>query len=233
MVTVFALVGCDVVESDRPDGPVADFTWKVSDNRSTVEFINLSANANHYEWKFPGGLRSTQIDPVFGFGMAGLHNVTLLAYESGDTPVDSITRKILIKPSRVWIDSVIVEAIPFHDPSRYSWDELTGPDLFYRLMRPNGSSETSSFSHPVNDLTPSQLPVGWKYSGNGFFLNTWDQTYRIEVVDMDDAYATSAQNDLIGEVRFLVSDLIDYHNYPTIVNLNDDSLKVRIVLKWE
>ena len=235
LVTGFlALNGCDVTDDKHPEGPVADFSWSDENlGPSVLAFHNLSANADRFVWCFPGGLSSTVSDPVFGFSGSGIQSVTLIAFESASSRVDSLTRTITIMPSRFLLDSVIVEQIPFKSPMGEGWDGLTGPDLYYLLYKHSGMYEAGSFLYPFEDLRQEQLPVGWKYTYNGYFLSDWDYDYRIDVLDKDNNNSDRTYQTLIGSVSFRVRDLIENHGFNRSFTFNDDSLRVRIVVKWE
>ncbi len=233
-LVVFTLIGCGVTDTRKNDRPVADFTWSDEGRGPTaISFHNLSANADRFLWRFPGGLTSPTSDPVYSFGSSGVHNVTLIASDESTGRVDSLTRTLTIMPSRFLLDSVIVGQIPFRNPRGSSWDDLTGPDLYYIVYKPNGAYESSSFQYRTEDLRPEQLPISWKYAYPGELLREWDFLYRIDLMDKDDDRSSSRYQELIGSVSFRVRDLIDQGGYRRSFTMRGDSTEVRIVIRWE
>ena len=55
--------GCDDDEAVLPE-VLAGFTYTTDQDTGTVTFINISENANTYEWDFGDGSTSTQINPI-------------------------------------------------------------------------------------------------------------------------------------------------------------------------
>ncbi len=233
LVTALVFIGCGVDKANRPDGPVADFTWSSQSGPSVFAFHNLSVNADRYYWRFPGGLFSTNSDPVFGFSGSGVQSVTLIATETSTSRVDSLTRTLTIMPSRFLLDSVIVEQISFTNSSGNAWDDLTGPDLYFILKKPSGRNESESFSYPFEDTRPEFLPVGWKFSSAGYYLSDWDFNYSIDILDKDGNSPSDYYNDTIGSVSFRIRALVESNGYGRIFTLQSGTIRVRIVVKWE
>ncbi len=61
----------------------------------TVQFNNISTNANTYLWKFGDGATSTLSAPLHAYAANGAYNVRLIAY-GGSCGIDSITKNSFI-----------------------------------------------------------------------------------------------------------------------------------------
>lgn len=228
------IVGCGVEEPNRPDGPVADFTWKGKMRTDgQIDLINLSVNADRFRWRFPNGAISSQINPSTIIYWTGKQPVTLIAYNTETSREDSLTREILIHPGSVYLDSVIVEGIPFNNRDGASWDELTGPDLYFVLHRPGNYNETWSFDYVFNDCQEDQLPIGWHFTNYGYYLPDWNFNYQLDIIDKDTRISAPDYNEIIGIVHFRVRDLTGNDDYDKSITLISGSTKVRIVVRWE
>jgi hypothetical protein len=78
-ILIFALSfnGCDDDEAVLPE-VLAGFTYTINQDIGTVNFINISENANTYEWDFGDGTTSKQINPVKTYS-TGEYTVVLKA----------------------------------------------------------------------------------------------------------------------------------------------------------
>ena len=75
-------------------GPSADFAYDYTIGTTTVNFNNLSAEANAYEWNFGDGNFSTETNPAHDFGTDGIYTVELVAFN--DCSSDTIEYEIEI-----------------------------------------------------------------------------------------------------------------------------------------
>jgi gliding motility-associated-like protein len=91
-----------------PDVVDADFSFDgVYCTGSTINFSNLSTNAESYTWTFSPGNISTEANPQFVFSAAGTYPVTLVANNQLSCNVnDQITRNIVIEEAPVLINPV-------------------------------------------------------------------------------------------------------------------------------
>ncbi|WP_350294041.1 PKD domain-containing protein, partial [uncultured Croceitalea sp.] len=91
-VLTFSFFGCEEDEAVLPE-VITGFTFTQSATTGTVTFINISEEAQRYEWDFGNGQTSTEINPVRTFE-EGTFTVTLQAFNiSGASGVfeDEIT----------------------------------------------------------------------------------------------------------------------------------------------
>lgn len=83
LVIVFFLYGC---QKDVPPAPVARFEYR--ENAATRDgaqytFVNLTTNAQTYNWTFGDGGSSSEQHPTYVFKKNGTYNVTLKATGEG------------------------------------------------------------------------------------------------------------------------------------------------------
>ena len=96
-------------EKDEPSDyyvntPIAGFSWTGNDGPApvTVQFINISENADQFEWDFDDGSVSTQTDPQHTFYNSSSEpknfNVILKATDSNTGLFQRRSRVIVIQP---------------------------------------------------------------------------------------------------------------------------------------
>jgi len=81
--------------------PNADFkTSKIfTVTNDTIKFTNLSSDADHYQWEFNDGTRSTEKSPVHIYSKEGDYLVVLYAFSKNGKKSNSFSQKISIGPS--------------------------------------------------------------------------------------------------------------------------------------
>ena len=77
LILTLSLIGCEEDDNNYPI-VVAGFTYTLNEDTGAVTFINISKNANTYEWDFGDESSSTLINPVKVFPN-GTYNITLKA----------------------------------------------------------------------------------------------------------------------------------------------------------
>ncbi|WP_422079394.1 PKD domain-containing protein [Ulvibacterium sp.] len=75
---VLSFSGCDDDDDTNLPQVVAGFTFTQNEDTGTVTFINVSEEANSYEWDFGNGDTSTEVNPIVTFAN-GTYNVKLEA----------------------------------------------------------------------------------------------------------------------------------------------------------
>jgi len=63
----------------------AEFAWELTGNPGEVQFTNMSANAQSYEWNFDDGKQSTQESPLHVYEQNDTYIVTLKALATGQS----------------------------------------------------------------------------------------------------------------------------------------------------
>ena len=159
----------------------------------------------------------------------GHYTVTLTASNNITGKSNVMSKSIVITPGKVYLQKVIVDAIPFSDANGAGWDFGSGPDLYFTLS----DSVDNVFYTPgtyFTDLIPSGLPVQWNLT-SAYQLQNWSKTYYINLWDYDPVGA----DDYIGYANgFKVIQEVNA-NYPTTVSLQNTSgtIKVRLILRWQ
>jgi PKD repeat protein len=107
IIAVLAFSSC--TEKEDPSDyyvntPIAGFTW-TGNNRPapvTIQFVNLSENANQFEWDFGDGQKSTENEPEHTYHNGGLepknYLVVLKATDAYSGLYQRISRVIVIQP---------------------------------------------------------------------------------------------------------------------------------------
>lgn len=212
--------------------PVASFNYGGSmETPATITFQNTSQNADSYLWDFGDGTASTLANPSKTYNTKGTYIVKLTVNNIATGKSNQISQNLTITPGKVFLQRVIVDAIPFTDNGGVGWDIGSGPDLFFTIIDSvkNVVYEIGTY---YEDLTPSGLPVQWDLSPELEFLkSSWNKTYFIDLWDYDPIGA----NDEIGSTNgFKITQQINA-NYPTTVSLQNTTgtIKVRLILKWQ
>lgn len=100
---------CACTEEDAPSDqyvnkPLAGFSWTGNDKPApvTIHFVNLSENANQFEWDFGDGASSTSYEPEHTYQNTGIEPKNLLvvlkATDSYTGLYQRISRVIVIQP---------------------------------------------------------------------------------------------------------------------------------------
>ena len=74
-ILAISVIGCENEDAERPQ-VVAGFTYTLNEETGLVTFINISENANTYEWSFGDNTNSTEINPVHIYA-SGTYTVVL------------------------------------------------------------------------------------------------------------------------------------------------------------
>ncbi|NNK11954.1 MAG: PKD domain-containing protein, partial [Flavobacteriaceae bacterium] len=77
-VLAIAYLGCEDVTNMFPDVTSA-FTYTINEDTGTVTFLNVSEEADNYQWDFGDGTTSTEINPIKTYAESGTYTVTLRA----------------------------------------------------------------------------------------------------------------------------------------------------------
>lgn len=107
MLYLFFAVAC--TEENVPDDPyinkpLAGFSWTGNDKPApvTIQFVNISENANQFEWDFGDGGYSTAFEPQHTYHNTGTEPKNLLvvlkATDSYTGLYQRISRVIVIQP---------------------------------------------------------------------------------------------------------------------------------------
>lgn len=158
-ILAIAFTGCEDDDVVLPK-VIAGFTHTIGADTGTVTFINISENAQKYEWDFGDGNSSTLINPVKTYA-SGTYTVTLKAKNvagASDTFEDAITISI---PLAIGFPVTFDDANVAYDVDTFngaSFQIIDNPDL-------SGANDTAS---KVGEITNS----GAAYEGINFDLGT-------------------------------------------------------------
>ena len=138
---VVSFIGCD--EDDEANLPevVAGFTYTLDEETATVTFINISEEANSYEWDFGDGTSSKEINPIKTYTESGTYAVSMEASNvAGASEIfeDEITIVIL--------DSITLPVTFDNNTVDYSVSVFGGAS-FEIVANPDASGSNTSASN--------------------------------------------------------------------------------------
>ena len=150
-ILVLTFLGCEDDEEIKLPTVTAGFTFDLIESTGTVSFINISENAQKYEWDFGNGITSTEINPTVTF-TSGEYAISLKASNvagASDTFEDQLIISMPEPP---------VLPIDF-DGTNVDYDVIEGDNI--------GFSVTSNPETANNNSTN----VGQLIAGGGQFQN--------------------------------------------------------------
>lgn len=103
--------------------------------------------------------------------------------------------------SKVYLNKIEVNAIPFVDANNNTWDLSNGPDCYVVLAESTTGDEASFKDYKIDDVQSQQLPIWWSLTTPGQL--DFAATYMVTVYDADSPDA----DDNIGFNTFTLSDL--------------------------
>jgi len=200
----------------------ADFTMPATSvTNAAITLENHSQNAGRSHWILGDGRVSDLTSPVVNYFEYRIFSVTLIAYSRDERRSDTLSKTILINPSKVYLDSISVFQYPPLDPSNRAWDPDDGPDLMWTMDTPSGAT----ISSPV--IENALLPADWRIPNAALLLENWDFPYLLRFYDFDAPAMV-----LMGTVGFTTNQLPVGGTYPREKIFQNDQMRVRIVVHW-
>lgn len=193
---------------------------------STVQFTNNSTVSADYLWDFGDNTTSHQASPSHVYTKGGIYTVTLTVSKDGAT--SKATKTVNIQsPTSVKIISISVTQMPFLDTNGSSWDNNSGPDVYFTFA--DNASNILFTSPVINDILPSSLPLLWTLSPT-YQITNFATNYQIAVYDKD----SPDPDDYIGGYSFNLSTLPN-SGYPTTytIQTSGSPLQLKLTLQWQ
>ncbi|MGD1947574.1 MAG: PKD domain-containing protein, partial [Croceivirga sp.] len=155
IILVLTFLGCEDDDNGTALPAVtAGFTFDLVQGTGTVSFINISEDANTYEWDFGNGTTSTEINPTVTFP-SGTYTIGLTASNvagASDSFEDTITISIPEPPAPL--------ALPIDfDGANVSYDAIVGDNIGFSIV-----------TNPEMD-NGNTTNVGEMVAGGGQFQN--------------------------------------------------------------
>ena len=126
------------------DDPVADFDYQIDE--LTVDFDNLSADADSYLWDFGDGETSTATNPFHIYDEDGIYDVTLTAFNDCGTDFYSVEIEIITQPIADF-DANPTEGCDPMEVEFINYSSANATSFFWSF--PGGSPPTSTSFEPV------------------------------------------------------------------------------------
>ncbi|WP_394749935.1 PKD domain-containing protein [Spongiimicrobium salis] len=142
-----SIVGCEEDDDGNLPQVEANFTFTLNEATGTVTFLNISEEAQSFEWNFGDGTTSTQVNPIKTFS-SGTFTVTLTASNvagASDTFEDELTVVVL---------EDIMLPISFDDPTVNNQVTAFGGASFAVVENPDLSGTNDQASN-VGAITNS------------------------------------------------------------------------------
>ncbi|UJH67530.1 PKD domain-containing protein [Allomuricauda sp. SCSIO 65647] len=140
MILAMSFLGCeDDDDANKLPEIIARFTQTFIEDSGTVTFINLSENADSFEWNFGDGTTSTEIDPVKTYE-TGTYTVTLTASNNAGASSTFEDQLVIVVPES------ITTPITFDD-SNVNYDVGTFGGAAFEIVAnpaPGGSNDVAS-----------------------------------------------------------------------------------------
>lgn len=211
----------------RPD-PVADFTWSgTTVTPAQVNFANNSRNADAYYWDLGDGRTSIQLAPSITYTTYGSYTITLIARANDSQKSDTLVKVLTITPGKVYLESIILDQMPFVDGAGAGWDLATGPEVYFSLLDAGGTPIV--VSQYYQDVTPNQLPLQWTATAPGTRMSDWSGQLSFLYYDYDDG----SNDDFIGGIGFRINTLIAARGYLRSYSLQAAGITMRMGVRWE
>ncbi|MEM1339932.1 MAG: PKD domain-containing protein [Bacteroidota bacterium] len=161
VILVFTFLGCeDDDEGEALPAVTAGFTFDLIPNTGSVSFINISENADTFEWDFGNETTSTEINPTVTF-VSGTYTVSLTANNvagASATFEDEITISIPEPPGPV--------ALPIDfDATNVAYDAIVGDNIGFSIVTnpETGNGNTTNVGQMVaggGQFQNVQFPLG-------------------------------------------------------------------------
>ena len=189
----------------NPDA-AADFDFTITD--ATVEFNNLSTNADSYVWFFGNGTMSMEENPVVTYMQIGTYEVSLIA--SGVCGVDTFVQEVVISVEEP-IAFFIAEEREGCAPFEVAFSDLsTGNPTSYQWTFEGGDPMTSTLPNPIVTYNESGIYDVTLTVGNGAGSHTFLATQYIAVFDVPVAEFSASANELAVTFINMSTDADDY-----------------------
>jgi len=208
--------------------PVADFIYSGNNIPApcTVTFNNISTNASSYTWDFGDNSTSSQRSPQHTYTMGGVYTVKLTATGEGGSNTISKTVNIQNAPTKCFIKSVTLNAMPFTDGAGAGWDPFDGPDVFIQIKNDAGTILFDATSARKENIGSTNLPIKWNIA-TPLEISPLNVRSNIYLYDYD----SFDPNDLIGGVGFFPSSFTP--GYPNTATVTFQGVTFVLELQWQ
>ncbi|MEM9001476.1 MAG: PKD domain-containing protein, partial [Bacteroidota bacterium] len=160
LILAISFLGCEDDDDTNLPAVVAGFTFTQNNDTGTVTFINISEEADSFQWDFGDGESSTEINPIKTY-VTGTYTVSLTASNAaGDS--DTVTDELTIV-----VPEPIMVPITFDD-TNVNYDVATFNGAAFEIVANPDVSGTNDKESNVGQITNS----GSEFEGIFFDLGT-------------------------------------------------------------
>ncbi|TAI49792.1 PKD domain-containing protein, partial [Flagellimonas allohymeniacidonis] len=163
LILAVSFLGCE--DDDDANGlpeVLAGFTQTIIENTGVVTFINISENADAFEWDFGDGTTSTEIDPIKTFE-SGTFTVTLTASNAAGASSTFEDELVIVIPNPITLP------ITFDDANvDYDGNSGTFGGAAFEIVANPDESGTNAVASEVGQITN----IGAAFEGFFFNLGT-------------------------------------------------------------
>jgi len=173
--------------------PIANFNYTGDDHQAPclVTFTNSSENGTVYNWDFGDGISTTETSPSHVFTSGGVYSVKLIT-KNAEGKEDIITKSVNIPnaPTKLIINSIVLNSYPMTNPNGGGWDNNTAADLFFQVTD-SLASVVYFESGMFEDAVATELPIGFPME-----IEISDLYYTVAIMLYD--YDSLSANEFIG-----------------------------------
>lgn len=217
MKKFFLLLFAAAVMCACKTSPKANFGYNVTPPL-TVEFVNLSNNADSYRWDFGDGTHSFEKEPVHTYSSTGSYRVTLRA--KGDKADDVYSGFINIPDPYMYVAGVIYAAIPYESQYYRTYCKRDG-GLFE-----SEEQERLFSTYYSESLYSSTLPYPYKFE-TPVQIRNFNDDY---IVSVYTSKTTNQNGTKVLDKRISRQELL---SYPDFILLDDNNMSVAVVFVYQ
>jgi PKD repeat protein len=230
LTTTICFFSCKKTNSSS-DLPTAEFNYSGANlpAPANVSFTSTSTNATSYSWDFGDNSTGTGITTGHDYINSGVYTVKLTATNSKGSTSITKTVNIGTKLTKVKINKMQINNMPFLNSSGASWDISDGPDVYFKItdQSSNVLLDATSASR-IDNLTSAMLPVYWNFT-SPFVVNDLAQSRYFDLYDYDILDADDYIN--YAGVNFLNYTSLP-NPYPNNVTFTQNGISITLDLTW-
>lgn len=239
LTLAFALVALASAcsKKDPVPAPVANFSITGDNNfaPNKVTFTSNSSNAVLLNWDFGDGSSAVGEVVTHVYTTGKTYTVTLTANNS-DGQKNIITKTATVKPlpTKMILNSVVLEQLPLVKPDGSAWDTGSGPDPYFKISDAAGTEYFKS--KYFADVLASSFPL--TYVGQGvpnttafpITFSALDFDYTLEIWD----YNTITDNRMaIANFKIRTYMPTDGSPYPDKIKFTNTNTSLTINIAWQ
>jgi hypothetical protein len=211
---------------------VANFTITGDNNfaPNKVTFTSTSTNAQELIWDFGDGKQDQgpTVDHVYTTGKTFTVTLTVTNIEGAK---NIISKTVTVKPvpTKMVLNSVLVEQLPLVKPDGSAWDNGSGPDPYFFIT--DGANLVYASPY-FPDVIAANFPLTYTGQGLPKEITSLDATLKITFADYNGTLL-SPVNMAFADFKIRSSMPIDGSLYPEKIKFTGSSLSFTLNITWQ